>query len=117
MSTAQIQTTRLQNAQSRRETTEGVAHARQLATLPRLHQWRPRGQNRQDVRQRTGSEFPLPRDGRHAAHVGHGGQATEQGADRTGQWRSAVGLSDEGWRDGTAQGGGTRLFGVGHVSR
>lgn len=113
---AQIQTTRLQNAQSGRETTEGVAHPGQFASLPRLYQRRARGQNCQDVCQGTGSEFPLPRIGWHTAHAGHRRQATEQGADCAGERRCAVGLSNARWRDGTASGRRTRLLGVGHVS-
>lgn len=69
--TAQIQASRLQNAQSGRETAKGHPYARQSATLSRVHQRRSGRQARENVRQRSGSEFPLLRNEQHTTNAGH----------------------------------------------
>lgn len=71
---AKVQATCLQDAKLGREAAEGVAHARQFASLSGVREQRPGREGLEDVHEGSRPELPLPGDERDAVDDCGGGE-------------------------------------------
>lgn len=106
----EVQTSRLQNVESRRTPAALAALAIQFATIFGVRQRRAGREGVKDVCQRTGSELSLPRDRRDAADDRREREKASKAVDCAGQRRRSAGLSLEGRQHGFASRGRERLL-------